>query len=172
MGTVVIHVLVSVSNDVVAHVAVAEKVIRAFGTGRLYAWSASNWMEELVKLMVVPELGIPLAVKFALNQMYVPPSIGVPLKFEVLVDCSGHLGGGGEAGQLILSVVLLSAEKIIAIVFSPTSVAEPDAVKVPDRGPNGWVTDALNVPLAGAVKGPMEPVMCSAEPDVGVRVSW
>ena len=69
MGTVVIQVLVSVSNDVVAQVALGEKVIRALGTGRLYAWSASNWIVELVKLMVVPELGIPLAVKFALNQM-------------------------------------------------------------------------------------------------------
>jgi hypothetical protein len=58
-----------------------------------------------------------------------------------------------------LSVVLLSAEKIMAIVFSPTSVAEPDAVKLPDRGPSGWVTDALYVPLAEAVKGPMEPVI-------------
>jgi hypothetical protein len=125
---------------------------------------------EFVKLIVVPELGIPLAVKLALNQMYVPPSIGVPLKFEVFSDCSGHLGGGGELGQLILSVVLLSAEKIIATVFSPTSEAEPEAVKLPDRGPREWVTEALNVPLAEDVKGPMEPVTWSGEPDEGVSV--
>jgi hypothetical protein len=39
--------------------------------------------------MVAPVLGIPLAVKFALNQITFPPLIGVPLKLEALPD-AGH----------------------------------------------------------------------------------
>jgi hypothetical protein len=36
--------------------------------------------------MVAPVLGAPLAVKFALNQIYEVPLIGFPLKFEVFED--------------------------------------------------------------------------------------
>lgn len=43
-------------------------------------------MVELVKLIVAPLLGMPLAVKLALNQMKSSGAIGVPLKLEVLDD--------------------------------------------------------------------------------------
>lgn len=41
---------------------------------------------ELVKLIVAPVLGMPFAVKLALNQMYVPALICVPLKLDGIVD--------------------------------------------------------------------------------------
>ena len=68
-GTVVIQVLVSVSKVVEVHVALGEKVTLALGTAKLYAWSAVNWIVDFVKVMVAPVLGMPLAVKLALNQM-------------------------------------------------------------------------------------------------------
>ena len=43
-------------------------------------------MVESAKVIVAPVLGIPLAVKFALNQIKLPSSTGVPLKFEMFVD--------------------------------------------------------------------------------------
>jgi hypothetical protein len=46
-------------------------------------------MVELLKEIVAPVLGIPLAVKFALNQINVPAWIGVPLKLDVLAE-AGH----------------------------------------------------------------------------------
>jgi hypothetical protein len=43
-------------------------------------------MVEAVKDIVAPVLGIPLAVKLALNQMKLPAWMGVPLKLEMLVE--------------------------------------------------------------------------------------
>jgi len=48
-------------------------------------------MLEPVKVMVAPVLGMPLAVKFALNQMKLPDTMGVPLKLEAFVDVAGHV---------------------------------------------------------------------------------
>ena len=62
-GAVVIHVLGTVSKVVEVHVALGEKVICAFGTDKLYCvpFFVAE-MVELVKVMVPPALGIPLAV--------------------------------------------------------------------------------------------------------------
>jgi hypothetical protein len=62
-----------------AHAALGSNVIWALGTAIVYAWSAVKDTEDPVKDMVAPVLGTPLAVKFALNQMYEPLLIGVPL---------------------------------------------------------------------------------------------
>jgi len=43
-------------------------------------------MVEAVKEIVAPVLGIPLAVKLALNQMKLLAWMGVPLKLEMLVE--------------------------------------------------------------------------------------
>jgi len=43
-------------------------------------------MVEPLKVIVAPVLGIPLAVKLALNQMKLPDSTGVPLKLEMFVE--------------------------------------------------------------------------------------
>ena len=52
--------------------------------------------------MVAPVLGIPCGLKLALNQIKLPPLIGVPLKFDEFDDCAEHGGGvgSGPGGQL------------------------------------------------------------------------
>jgi hypothetical protein len=45
-----------------------------------------NIIVEDVNEIVAPVLGIPLAVKLALNQIKLPASIGVPLKLEMFVE--------------------------------------------------------------------------------------
>ena len=79
VGTVVIQVLVAALKVVVAQVALGLKVIIALGT---VTENALEVMVEQLKLIVAPLRGIPLAVKFALNQMESPAGIGVPLKFD------------------------------------------------------------------------------------------
>jgi|SRR5258708_3888478 hypothetical protein len=86
--------------------------------------------------MVAPVLGIPLAVKLALNQIKLPLLMGVPLKFDTF-DV-GVEQGGGVTGQ----PRLLFGEKVIGIVLNPASVAEPDSVKLPLKGPRGFVSVA------------------------------
>jgi len=109
--------------------------------------SAVNVIVEFVKVSIAPVLGTPLAVKLALNQMKSPPLMGVPLKFEVFEVCAGQPGGGDD-GQVNVALA-----KEIAIVLNvsgvlSTSVAVPDAEKVPLRGPSGFFTDALKFPMA------------------------
>jgi len=77
IGTVVTHM--PLVNVVVAQVALGLKVIIALGT---VTENALEVMVEQLKLIVAPLRGIPLAVKFALNQMESPAGIGVPLKFD------------------------------------------------------------------------------------------
>src|SRR5579863_1612998 len=60
-GTVVIHVLLMLSKVVETQAALGENVIWAFGTARLYGWSAVNWIVEFVSVSVAPLLGMPLA---------------------------------------------------------------------------------------------------------------
>jgi len=67
-GTVVIHVFVMESNVVEAHEALGEKVICALGTAKS-AFRPGMEIVELVNVIVAPVLGIPLAVKFELNQI-------------------------------------------------------------------------------------------------------
>jgi len=83
---VVIQVCVNVSNVVEAHTALGLKVIWAFGTVTLYVWSAVKVIIDPVKEIVAPVLGIPLAVKLALNQMKSPGEMAVPLKLEMFVE--------------------------------------------------------------------------------------
>src|SRR5258708_37311271 len=66
----------------------------------------------------------------------------------------------GDTGQL-----RLLGEKVIGIVFPPTSVAEPEKLNAPFRGPNGFVSVVLKVPLEEAVKG-MKPAMPNPKPVV------
>jgi len=89
-GTVVIHVFEAVSKVVEEQEAFGSNVIWAFGTLTVYPWSATNVTVEALKVMVAPVLGIPVAVKFALNQMKLPDAIGVPLKFEMFVELVGQ----------------------------------------------------------------------------------
>jgi hypothetical protein len=63
-------------------------------------------MVEFVKEIVAPVLGIPLAVKLALNQMKLPGWIGVPLKFEMFVDEEGQVWAVAELANNI--AVLMS----------------------------------------------------------------
>lgn len=62
--------------------------------------------------------------------------MGVPLKFDTF-DV-GVEQGGGVTGQ----PRLLFGEKVIGIVLNPASVAEPDSVKLPLKGPRGFVSVA------------------------------
>src|SRR5579862_8686568 len=63
IGTVVIHVLVVVSNVVEVQLTLGENVIAALGTGRLYDVPAAvNAMLEFVSVTVAPVLGIPPAL--------------------------------------------------------------------------------------------------------------
>ena len=106
-------------NVVEAHVAVREKWIVALGTVRVWATPfAVKLIVEFVKLTVAPVLGIPLAVKFALNQMKLPPLMCVPLKFELFVVLTLHTGGAGQ--------LMLDGEKLIDVELWPSKVAEPD----------------------------------------------
>ena len=115
---------VAVSKVVFAQVALGEKVIWALGTGNVVV---PNVMVEAWKKIVAPELGIPPAVKLALNQMESPEGIGVPLKFEAL-ELEAQVGGG--PGQSTLA-----GEKVIDIVLNPSRVAVPDGVKSPLNAP-------------------------------------
>jgi hypothetical protein len=76
-GTVVVQVLLL--NEVLAQVAVGLKIITPSGTD---AVNALDVIVEQLKLIVAPELGIPLAWIWALNQMVSPAPIAVPLKFD------------------------------------------------------------------------------------------
>jgi hypothetical protein len=89
-------------------------------------------MVEFVKLTVAPELGIPLAVKLALNQMKFPPCIGVPLKLEAFEE--GETQGGGVDEQLTLPDELIVAE-LSTLPFT-TKFAVPDKEKVALKGPH------------------------------------
>ena len=77
IGTVVVQVLLL--NEVVAQVAFGLKIITPFGTD---VENALEVMVEQLKYIVAPELGIPLAWIWALNQMVSPAPIAVPLKFD------------------------------------------------------------------------------------------
>jgi hypothetical protein len=83
-------------------VADGEKVIWALGADTVYGVEpAVNETVELIKVIVAPVLGIPFALKIELNQMVSPAPMGVPLKFDVFVDCAEQGGGGGPQVRLM-----------------------------------------------------------------------
>lgn len=131
-GTVVIHVSVALSNVVEEQVALGEKVIWALGTAN--EWEIPPAVKEIfpfVKLIVTPLLGTPLALKFALNHMYVPAGTDVPLKFEELVALAWHGGGGGGPGQVKPEGEKLMLNVFVSPVVWSTNVAVPDGEKGP-----------------------------------------
>lgn len=119
--------------------------------------------------MVAPVLGIPLAVKLALNQMKLPPLMGVPLK-PPLLDVGVEHGGGGGGPQDRLLLVLVKVIVFVLLVPGPSSVAKPESVKFPVTGPRGFVIVSLNTEVGPSWNGPVEPVTVIAGPDDGVSV--
>ena len=155
-GTVVIQVFVIALNVVELHVAEGENVICALGAELVKGVPVPvAEIVELVKVIVAPVLGMPFAVKFALSQTQLPARIGVPLKFDELVDCVAQ-GGGGGAPQ-----VRFSGEKFMLTVLMsplyPGIEAVPEKLKLPLNAGNEPVTVPLNVEDI-AVKG-IEPVI-------------
>jgi hypothetical protein len=106
----------------------------------------------LLKVITAPVLGIPEAVKFALNQIHCPESRGVPLKLDALPDIAAQAGRGGVAPQ-----VRLVGEISMGIVFHPVREAVPEKLKLPFRVGNEPHT-AVSKVLETAVKG-REPVI-------------
>ena len=78
-----VQVLVLLLNEVVAQLALGLKTITPLGTGDE---NALDVMVEPQKVIVAPELGIPLAWIWALNQIVSPAPIAVPLKFDWMHD--------------------------------------------------------------------------------------
>src|SRR5277367_2123047 len=95
IGTIVNQVFVIVSNVVEPQGADGENVILALGTELVRAVPvAALRILELVKVITAPVLGMPVAVKFALNQIDCPASSEVPFKFDRLEDVAAQTGGG------------------------------------------------------------------------------
>src|SRR5579859_573389 len=103
-------------------------------------------MVELVKLIVAPLLGMPPAVKLALNQMKSPAAIGVPLKLEVLEDEAAQ--GGGvlwlqfKAAGVKAMLTVLNESPLLS-----TKVAVPERLMDCVAGPAGFVAEALKLRL-------------------------
>ena len=76
IGTVVVEVLVLLLNEVVAQVALGFKTITPLGA---FVENALDVIVEQLKLMVAPDLGIPLALIWVLNQMVSPAPIAAAL---------------------------------------------------------------------------------------------
>src|SRR5271154_5223560 len=161
IGTIVNHVFVIVSKVVVLQGADGENVIWAFGTElvRVVPFPAFRIL-ELVKLITAPVLGIPLAVKFALNQIHCPESREVPLKFDALADIASQTGGG------VGPQVRLVGETSMGIVFQPAREAVPEKLKLPFKGGNEPHT-AVSKVLETAVKG-RNPVIGKPPPEDGL----
>jgi hypothetical protein len=152
-------VFVIVLKVVELHVAVGEKTICASGTLSRYCTPLCvNEIAEFVRFTVAPLLGIPLAVKLALNQMKSPPSIGVPLKFEAFTDCAEQGGGGGGVHVRLEGENVITPYAGYSLPFPPVSWTVPENAKLPSSAGNEAVTVLLNVPDAGAVNG-IEPMI-------------
>jgi hypothetical protein len=165
MGTVVVQVLELLSNEVVAQLALGLKTITPLGTGDEKALDVTV---EPQKVIVAPELGIPLALIWTLNQTVSPAAIAVPLKFDWMHDCA-H-GGHGDRVRVGVSVGQLRklGESMIGMVLNPTRVTEPMKLLLPVRGPSDCVTQVVKVVLL-AVKG-IELLMVIGVPIGGVTV--
>jgi hypothetical protein len=151
IGTIVNQVFVIVSKVVELHTTDGENVILALGAELVRAVPfAAFRILELVKVITAPVLGIPVAVKFALNQIHCPESREVPLKFEALADVAAQTGG-------VAPQVRLAGEISMGIVFHPFREAVPEKLKLPFRVGNEPHTVVSKV-LETAVKG-RKPVM-------------
>lgn len=147
IGTIVNHVFVMVSKVVELQGADGENVMRAFGAEFVIAVPLPAFrILELLKVITAPVLGMPLAVKFALNQIHCPESREVPLKFDALPDIAVQTGGG------VGPQVRLVGDTSMWIVFHPAREALPEKLKVPFKGGNEPHT-AVSKVLETAVKG-------------------
>jgi len=147
IGTIVNHVFVIVSNVVEPQGADGENVILALGAELVIAVPLPAFtILELLKVITAPVLGIPLAVKFALNQIHCPESREVPLKFDALPDIAAQTGGG------VSPQVRLVGETSMGIVFHPAREAVPEKLKLPFKVGNEPHT-AVSKVLVTAVKG-------------------
>jgi hypothetical protein len=120
----VVQVLELLSNEVVAQLALGLKTITPLGT------ADENALEVTVepqKVIVAPELGIPLALIWTLNQTVSPAGIAVPLKFDWMHDDAqfGHGLGVGVGVGVGVTVGQLRGlgENVIGMVLNPTNVA-------------------------------------------------
>ncbi|HWW99115.1 MAG TPA: hypothetical protein VNY74_15520 [Edaphobacter sp.] len=146
------HVFVMVSKVVVLQAADGENVMRAFGAEFVIAVPLPAFrILELLKVITAPVLGMPVAVKFALNQIHWPASREVPLKFDAMPDIAVQTGGG------VGPQVRLVGDTSMGIVFHPAREALPEKLNVPFNGGNAPHTAVSNV-LETAVKG-RKPVM-------------
>jgi hypothetical protein len=168
-GTVTSHLWFTVSNETTAQVAEEENLIEESGTANVWFTPfAVNEIVEFVKVTVLPVLGIPVAAKLALNQINLPPAMGVPLKlaiFELLAVQAGGGGGGGVVGQTSGLVEKL----MLAVLPEDTTVAVPLSERVATGNrPSGIVAFTVSVD-AFAVKSIAEE-MAIGEPEFGVTV--
>ena len=177
-GTVVVQVLVLLSNEVVAQAALGLNTITPLGTADENALDVTV---EPQNVMVAPLLGTSLALIWALNHMVSPAGITLPLKFDWIHDCAhgehktvgvgANIGVGVGVGITVepgVGQLRKFGENVIGMVFCPTNVAEPEKLLVPVKGPSDCVTQVLKVgPLA--VKG-IELLMVIGVPDGGVTV--
>ena len=146
-GTIVNHVFVIVSKVVELQVADGENVIRALGAELVKEGPFPVFtILELLKVITAPVLGIPVAVKFALNQIHCPELREIPLKFDPSLDIAAQASGG------VGPQVKLEGEISIGIVFHPARVAVPEKLKVPFKAGNEPHTEVSKV-LELAVKG-------------------
>jgi hypothetical protein len=161
IGTIVNQVFVIVSKVVELQTTDGENVIRAFGAESVIAVPLPAFrILELVKVITAPVLGMPVAVKFALNQIHWPELSEVPLKFDALPDCAVQTGGG------VASQVRLVGDISMGIVFHPARDAVPEKLKLPFKVGNEPHM-AVSKVLETAVKG-REP-MIGEPPEDGVR---
>jgi len=101
-------------------------VIRAFGGELVIGVPVSAFrIWELRKVITAPVGGMPVAVKFALNQIHWPESSEVPLKFDALLDIATQTGGG------VASQLRVVGDISMLMVFHPASDAVPEKLKVP-----------------------------------------
>lgn len=167
-GTVTSHLWFTVSNETTAQVADEENLIEESGTDNVWFTPfAENEIVEFVKVTVLPVLGIPVAAKLALNQIKLPPAMGVPLKlaiFELLAVQAGGGGGGGVVGQISGLI-----EKLMLAVL-PARLAVPvREYVVGNKRPSGIVAFTVSVD-AFAVKSNAEEIVVG-EPEVGIAVT-
>ncbi len=126
IGTIVNQVFVIVSNVVEPQGADGENVIRAFGAEFVIAVPFPAFrILELLNVITAPVLGMPFAVKFALNQIHSPELREVPFRFDALPDIDAQTGGG------VGPQVRVPGETWTWIVFHPASEAVPEKLKLP-----------------------------------------
>ena len=153
-GTIVTHVLVIVLNVVELQLAVGENVIWALGAEFVNSDPfCIDVIFELLKVITAPVLGIPFAVKLALNHTHLPEEIGVPLKLDTMLVCAEQGGGGGGAHVRLDGEMLTELNEPLY----PGNVVLPENEKLPFKSGNEPVTIWLNA-LELAVKG-IDPVI-------------